>query len=96
MWLFLEEQQVNPESLKEVTVKIADLGSACWVVGERVVVQQLALASWFASTADDFALPRTSTNTSVTRSRPVSIARWRSCWGPTTGLPLTSGALPAW
>lgn len=35
MWLFLEEQQVNPESLKEVTVKIADLGSACWVVGER-------------------------------------------------------------
>lgn len=32
MSLFLEEQQVN---LKEVTVKIADLGSACWVVSEQ-------------------------------------------------------------
>lgn len=35
MWLFLEEQQVNLENLKEVTVKIADLGSACWVVSEQ-------------------------------------------------------------
>lgn len=31
--LFLsEKEQVNPYSLKEVTVKIADLGSSCWVV----------------------------------------------------------------
>lgn len=30
--LFLSGEQLNPHSLKEVQVKIADLGSSCWVV----------------------------------------------------------------